>query len=150
MNTERMQGLIAYLQMLPQSPFGVGFNMEGYVTTLEPGYDEGYDKTGNDCGTVCCIAGHCALWFGGLSEYDLDNKAHGWSEDYLDLNEATADWLFVDGEHVGEGTTLDTAIKAVEFVSAELTPAKALRNYWMKYADDDFQYYLNAKENTDV
>ena len=149
MNTERMQGLIAYLQMLPQSPLGVGFNMEFYIGDNDSDTPEDYDKTGNDCGTVCCIAGHCARWFGGITDdFDLSDRAHDWSRGYLGLSVKTAYWLFVDGEHVHEDTTLDTAIKAVEFVLAKQDDDTL--GYWADDADYDFSDYLDAKENTDV
>lgn len=96
MNIENLKALSAHLTQLKDEYF----NMEGYAqyadkefrTVYTPDLLKAIIKTGNHCGTVCCIAGEAAI----LQGVPITTvAAHQQAAEFLDLDFDQANWLFM-------------------------------------------------------
>lgn len=121
-NIKKLINRLRYMKRTTAKP-QVGFNMSTYI---ERGGCP--DKSGHDCGTVACLAGHATLLAGETNYNKIDAYAYDTGKTYLGLTEAQADALFLPDTAPWAAITLDHAIGTLEHLleAGEVTWTRAM------------------------
>lgn len=156
MHRERIQALITYLEDLSKAETEavMGFNMNVYVFagTTSAGY---MDKSGHNCGTVGCIAGHTALlgrlFTPEMIEPEMDTtEVFRFARDYLELGNEESQNLFMPQHPVEWGkVTPQHAVRVLKKlletgeVCWSIVP-ECYKDGWLdsvtRYSDDPHSY----------
>lgn len=112
-NAENINKVIASIRGEIEATKDVGFNMSDWVGPAEIEAD---DRTGRNCGTIACIAGHAYLVSGGEDRDATSDDVVPAAQEFLDLKSGSADELFYaygSGESMYDITS-EQAIRTLE------------------------------------